>query len=929
MSSFRLVSAVRVLMAIGCCATSAWAGDWAQWGGTPAHNMVAQETGLPATFRIGRLDPQTETLELATCENIQWGFKLGTETHGSPVIARGRVLLGSNYLGNRTKGKVSTNLAGGWLLCLDERTGKLLWELTAPHLPESRAPHSDTGYGICSSATVEDERVYVVTNCAEVLCLDINGLANGNDGPFLEEGALIAGSFTTTRSTPPAELKPTDADILWRYDLLAELDVHPHDASSCSVLVCGDYLYVCTGNGVDRGEVKSLNPLAPSLIVLDKRTGRLVAADAEKIGTRLLKGQWSSPSLCRAGGKTLIIYGGGDGLCYAFEPVQPASPGPVAPLKKVWAVECNPADCRVRDGKPVAYRDKDGPSEIVGTPVVIGDRVYVTVGRDPHRGPGKGCVTCIDAARGTAVWRCDKIGRSMSTVAVVDGLLFVAETFGGVHCLDAATGQVHWSHKMPGQVWGSTMVADGKVYVPTSKSLLVFAAGQEKNLLAEVKLDSACYSTPTAANGVLYVATQEFLYAVREMHDSRAPRATATQPAPTVPAPTAASISADERVTSTDWPQWRGANRDGRVVWLPEKMPALKILWQRKVAGTCNAGIAVAGDIAVLADHDGRNDYYRALRTDDGSELWQRSFPNGREMDYGAAPRATPLIYHGNAHVLGAFGDCYCLELKTGKTIWQRNFAKDFGSPAVPKWGYCDSPLVAQGKLILNPGGSSALVALAPETGKLLWRGAGARANYSSFIAGNFGGVEQVIGYDAKSLGGWELNSGRRLWTLPVDTSGGYIVPTPVRVGGNLLLTDLNSPAQLFAFATSGVILPTPAARNEDCTPEISTPVVARGLVLGQNEQLICLDAAAGLKTLWIEDRDESFRADCHLIIADDRGLAFNNEGELVLFRFDRQGVRILGKKKLCGKTLMHPTVAGQRLFVRDSQFVSCYDLGH
>ena len=197
------------------------------------------------------------------------------------------------------------------------------------------------------------------------------------------------------------ELRPTDADIIWRYNIFEQLDAHPHDATACSPLIYGDYLYVCTGNGINGAENKVLNPLAPSLIVLDKRTGKLVAQDDEKIGTRLFKGQWSSPSLCQVGGKTLIIYGGGDGMCYAFEPVSPPRDGNVATLEKVWAVDCIPPECRFRNGKPVAYRQENGPSEIVGTPTCAAGRIYVTIGHDPQHGEGKGNLTCIDPAKGS------------------------------------------------------------------------------------------------------------------------------------------------------------------------------------------------------------------------------------------------------------------------------------------------------------------------------------------------------------------------------------------------------------------------------------------------------------------------------------------------------------------------------------------------
>ncbi len=377
---------------------------------------------------------------------------------------------------------------------------------------------------------------------------------------------------------------------------------------------------------------------------------------------------------------------------------------------------------------------------------------------------------------------------------------------------------------------------------------------------------------------------------------------------------------------SADWPQWRGAARDGRVPALPRTMPAPKLLWKQPVAGACDAGIAVAAGCVFVADHDDNNDYYRCLDADTGRDIWSRSFPNAREMEYGPAPRATPLVYQGKVITLSAFGELYCFELKAGKTVWQRDLVKDFGVPKVPTWGYSSSPLIAGGKLIVNPGAKTALAALDPQSGKLLWEGEGGRANYSSFLAGTFGGVEQVVGHDGASLGGWDLATGNRLWSVPMEQGSGYIVPTPINVGGKLFVCDQNNDAQLFQFGKNGVVVEKPIARNEDIAPEVMTPVLAEDLIIGVTKKLVCLDAGNELATLWIQS-DKIFKTDCHVILANNVGLALSSRGELALFSFDRQGVKVLGKTKLCQRTLVHPTLVGSRLYVRDSESLYCYDL--
>src|SRR5262249_36519375 len=127
-------------------------------------------------------------------------------------------------------------------------------------------------------------------NRCEVICLDVRGLTNGNDGPFVDEARFSAGE-----NDAPVESTSRDADILWRFDMLRELPVFPHDASNCSVLIHGDVAYVGTANGVYDGKV--VLPTAPTLIALNKWNGRLLARDDGQISRNVFHGQWSSPAM--------------------------------------------------------------------------------------------------------------------------------------------------------------------------------------------------------------------------------------------------------------------------------------------------------------------------------------------------------------------------------------------------------------------------------------------------------------------------------------------------------------------------------------------------------------------------------------------------------------------------------------------------------
>jgi outer membrane protein assembly factor BamB len=338
-----------------------------------------------------------------------------------------------------------------------------------------------------------------------VLCLDANGMKNGNKGPFTDEAQYIAGPGGS-----PVKVGPGDADILWRYDMRDELGVFPHNMTSSSVLVVGDTLFVTTSNAVDWTDKHIPSPDAPALICLDKNTGKLLGRERSGICQRMFLSNWSSPAYGTIGGRAMVVFGAGDGFCYAFDP-QPDSNGT---LKEIWRCDCNPPGRRSKNGKPLKHSETEGPSEIIATPVIANDRVYVAIGHDPENGDGLGAFTCID---GTGkVWVDDKIGRSISTASVVDGLVYVADFPGIVHCLDAQTGKPYWTHDTEGHVWGSTLVGDGKVYVGNENgTLTILAMGKEKKVIGTIDFKDPIQSTPVAAGGVLYVATGTNLYAIQ------------------------------------------------------------------------------------------------------------------------------------------------------------------------------------------------------------------------------------------------------------------------------------------------------------------------------------------------------------------------------------------------------------------------------
>jgi outer membrane protein assembly factor BamB len=281
--------------------------------------------------------------------------------------------------------------------------------------------------------------------------------------------------------------------------------------------------------------------------VLDRRSGRLLAQDAEGIGPRIFHSTWSSPALGEVNGRRLVFFCGGDGVVYAFEAVaQPGDLKPEAPgaqdalasaavagapgggsqgqrtpaLKKVWSFDCDPAGPKENVHRFITNR-RESPSNIKSMPVFYKNRIYVTVGGDVWWGKNQAWLKCIDATRtgditrDGLIWSYPLDQHVMSTPAIHDGLVYAADCAGKVHCAEADTGKPVWVHDAQGEIWASTLVADGKVHVGTrSGQFWILAAGREKRVVSMVDLGSPISATATAANATLYVATMRELYAI-------------------------------------------------------------------------------------------------------------------------------------------------------------------------------------------------------------------------------------------------------------------------------------------------------------------------------------------------------------------------------------------------------------------------------
>jgi outer membrane protein assembly factor BamB len=492
-----------LVAAIGLASSPSFAGDQPQWGEKFSRNMVSSETGLADSF-----DP-------ASGKNIKWHVPLGTQSYATPIVAGGKVFIGTN---NDLPRDPKHKLDSGVLLCLNATDGSLAWQLISPKIEADKYmdwPHT----GWQSPPSIEGDKVYVVSNRGEVMCLDLKGLANGNDGPYKDEGKHMS-----PRGIGEEVVNPTDGDILWLFDMVKGAGIWPHDAAHSSILIDGPFLYLNTGNGVDNTHKKIRRPDAPSLIVIEKATGKLIAMDDEKIGDKIFHATWSSPCLAEVNGKRQIIFGGGDGIVYSFEALDhsftlPNGSAP-AKLKKIWSFNCDP-DGPKGDIHPYSGNRRISPSNIMTMPVFYEGRIYVTAGGDFWWGKRKSWLKCIDPTKEGditktgQVWSYSMETHCMSTPVIKDGLAYISDAARNVHCIDIKTGEAVWNQKTNGEMWASPMVADGKIYIGTCKGdFWILAAGREKKVLCQTSLGAQVSGTATAANGVVYIATMKDIWAI-------------------------------------------------------------------------------------------------------------------------------------------------------------------------------------------------------------------------------------------------------------------------------------------------------------------------------------------------------------------------------------------------------------------------------
>ncbi|MEZ6055118.1 MAG: PQQ-binding-like beta-propeller repeat protein [Planctomycetaceae bacterium] len=509
--------------------------DWPMFGGTTYRNHVSSATNLPTEWDTERR------------ENVRWSANVGSVAMGGVVVSGDRVFVGTNNEAEWVK-RFPRDFDLGCLICFDRQTGKFLWQHSTTKLPTGRV-HDWPFQGIVSTPCIEGERLWYVTNRAEVVCLDVAGFSDGeNDGPFVDEEVAAE----------------PEGDVVWKLDLMGELGVSPHNLSTCSPVTDGKRLFIITGNGTDETHVTP-PPKAPDVLCLDRATGKILWQD-RPAGERTLHGSWSSPTYGVINGQPMVLMGCGDGWVYAYDPQGDGNGGP----KLLWKFDCNPKAALWKIGGYSGARRNC----YVAIPVIHNNRVYLRTGQDPEHGDGVADLWCIDpvkhldgsdvsetqvfanvvagkpvgaplpprrnqnldTAAGEAelpnpksavVWHsqsedlnvgggpCPHINRGLGSPTIKDDLLFITDTSGYLFCVDANTGKPHWRHDLFAACYSTPLIADGKVHVTDDDGeLTIFALSKEFKLIAELQQSNSTVCTPIACEETLYMLARNRLHAI-------------------------------------------------------------------------------------------------------------------------------------------------------------------------------------------------------------------------------------------------------------------------------------------------------------------------------------------------------------------------------------------------------------------------------
>ncbi|MBG87556.1 MAG: alcohol dehydrogenase [Verrucomicrobiales bacterium] len=390
--------------------------------------------------------------------------------------------------------------------------------------------------------------------------------------------------------------------------------------------------------------------------------------------------------------------------------------------------------------------------------------------------------------------------------------------------------------------------------------------------------------------------------------------------------------------SAVDWPQLLGPDRNGtysgkdlNLDW-PNNGP--KRLWSNPVGKGWSSPV-VSGEQVIIFHRDGGEEIIQCLKTTDGREIWKASYPAEYVDGYGFedGPRATPAIHGNKVYSHGANGDVRCNELSTGRLLWNLAAKKKFNAPN-GFFGFGSSPIVTDGKVLLNIGGTpdASIIALNTATGKLVWKAFSDEASYSSPSVARIAGTKQAIFFTRMNVVSVSPSDGKILWKdrLAPNIHTSVAAAAPL-IAGNRVFATASYGAGAVLFEAGKSSAKKIWSNDDSLSSQYTTGVIKDGHIYGfhgrvdtgPRPQLRCIELDTG-KVKW-----SNSRVDCGaIILAGNKLIVLTQSGQLVTLDAKPESPGRIHPIQILGdKIRSHPALANGLLFARDTRQLICIDL--
>jgi len=361
------------------------------------------------------------------------------------------------------------------------------------------------------------------------------------------------------------------------------------------------------------------------------------------------------------------------------------------------------------------------------------------------------------------------------------------------------------------------------------------------------------------------------------------------------------------------------------------------LAWERDGLGEGYSTPSVAGGRVFGMSYRGDDEVVWALQESDGKELWNvRIAAANRRIGVPDGARATPTIAGGYLYTLGVSGDLVCLEVDTGKVVWQKNLVRDYGGK-VPSWGYSESPLVDGQKIVVTPGQDAAtLVALNRNSGATLWRcpiPQAKEAQYSSVMAAVVNGQSQYVQILLGRVVGVSADDGRLLWQWDKPISRNYNCASVIVHGDTFYAPGFHTAggvAKIVPQAGGWYIQEWFVDAKHKCAS--GGMVLVKGFLYGDHDGNLCCSEFASGRMVWEDRRAYALRTRRGAIAyAADRLYYRREDGTMYLVQagsnaFVEHG-QFVQPNRSDRTAFPPPVLANGRLYLRDQDLLLCYDV--